>query len=192
MSASCADDSSDATTTAPSAVSSTTSASTSPLQAQVGPAPDQSASDRVVRFDPCVAVADDLVRRAGFDPATRERSAGEVVTDLLTTIGCSFDRFARVAGEDEITGSVTIESTTMNLAEIRSSGAHAVFDAEPIAGREAILYTTQILPGSCSAAITTTDGVFRVGLVVYPASVPLPAACDEIRSTAAVFAESLE
>ncbi|MFI5779011.1 DUF3558 domain-containing protein [Nocardia sp. NPDC051570] len=160
------------------------------LRVSVPPAPAQTGTKQV-RFDPCVEIGDDVVSRVGFDPTTRERDAGEIVSDLLTSIGCSFTRTAVVNGEKALTGSVTIKSINQTLDEIRANDRRSVFDSAPINGREAVLYKTPNLPGMCSAAVSSPDGILDVGLVVFPGPAQVPTPCDQIRELAVAFTAPL-
>ncbi|WP_174185649.1 DUF3558 domain-containing protein [Nocardia barduliensis] len=170
---------------------STSTTSAPSMAASVSPAPVQTDSKTPVRFDPCFEVSDELVARAGFDPATRQRSAGEVVTDLLTAIGCSFRRIALVDGRKVISGSVTVHATNTPLEQVKSSDEYTVFATDAVNGREAALYTVPALPGACYAAIDSTDGTLEIGLTAVPGVVPVPASCDQIREVATTFATAL-
>lgn len=176
-----------ANTVVPATTAPTTSAS---VKVQVPPAVVQTGATQV-RFDPCVSVGDDLVTRAGFDPATRERAADESTSSLLTTIGCQFWREELVAGEKYPTGGLGVTSSDMTLDEIKRNPGHSVFNSEPIGGREAVLYRTPQVPSSCSASIKTSDGTFNVRLTVPPGPVAVPEPCDQIRQLAEIFSESL-
>nr|WP_228820375.1 DUF3558 family protein [Nocardia abscessus] len=183
-----ADDTNDTTATPPSSTSVT---STQSMVASVPSAPRQTDSKKPVRFDPCFELGDDLVTKAGFDPATRQRSSGELVTDLLTAIGCSFRRIAVVDGQKAITGSVTVHATNTPLEQVKSSDKYTVFDTDAVDGREAALYTVSALPGSCYAALETAEGTLEVAVAAVPAAVPVPASCDQIREVATIFATAL-
>lgn len=160
------------------------------VRVSVPPAPAQTGA-KPVRFDPCVSVGDDLVTRAGFDPATRERATTEGV-GVFTEIGCQFWREAVVDGEKLPTGAVSVTSSDLTLDDIRKNSGHEVFGSDPIGGREAVLYRTPANTGACSAAVASADGIFRVGIMTLPA-VPAqaPAPCDEIGRVAEILAESL-
>ncbi|MFF0489710.1 DUF3558 domain-containing protein [Nocardia sp. NPDC004068] len=161
------------------------------IRVSVPPAPAQTGTKQV-RFDPCVEIGDEVVGRLGFDPGTRERDSGEMATDLLTSIGCDFNRVAVVDGEKIITGSVALISSNDTLAEIRSDKARNFLGDEPIRGRPALVYSTPQLPGICTASMSAPDGVFEVNLIVFPGPVPVPPPCDEIRSLAEGFAAALD
>jgi hypothetical protein len=171
--------------------STTSVTSTRSMAVSVPAAPVQPDSKKPVRFDPCFEVDDDLVIKAGLDPATRQRSSGEIVTDLLTAIGCSFRRIAVVDGQKAITGSVTVHSTNSPLDQVKGSDKYAVFNTDAVNGREAALYTVSALPGTCYAAIKSSDGTLEVSLTAVPGAVPVPASCDQIRDVATLFATSL-
>lgn len=160
------------------------------IQVSVPPAPTQTGAAQV-RFDPCVRVGDDLVSRAGFDPATRERYAAESVSSPYTRIGCQFWREAVVDGEKYPTGLVTLTSSDTALDEIRKNPDHSVFGSERIGGRDAVRYRTPLNSTTCSASIASADGTFTVALMVHPGPVPVPASCDQIGEIAAIFGESL-
>ncbi|MBF6192196.1 DUF3558 domain-containing protein [Nocardia implantans] len=187
--AACSADNSDDTTT--SRLPSTSVHPTPSMAASVPPAPAQPDSKKLVRFDPCFEVSDDLVAEAGFDPATRQRSSGEIVTDLLTAVGCSFRRIAVIDGQKTITGNVTVHSTNSPLDQIKSTDKYAVFNTDAVNGRAAALYTVAALPGSCYAAISSADGTLEVSLTAIPGAAPVPAACDQIREVATIFATAL-
>jgi hypothetical protein len=163
---------------------------TASVQVSVPPAPAQTGAEQV-RFDPCVRVGDDLVTRAGFDPATRERYTGQIVSSLLTTIGCQFWRETLVDGEKYPTGGLSVTSSDLTLDEIRNNPGHSIFNSDPIGGREAVLYRTPQVAGDCSASIKSSDGTFTVGLIVHPGPVAVPPPCDQIRQIAETFGESL-
>ncbi|MET8797217.1 DUF3558 domain-containing protein [Nocardia sp. NPDC004568] len=137
------------------------------VQVSVPPAPVQPGA-KPVRFDPCVSVGDDLVIRAGFDPGTRKRATTEGV-GVFTEIGCQFWRETLVDGEKYPTGAVSVTSSDPTLDDIRKNSGHEVFGSDPIGGREALLYRTPANTGSCSAAVASTDGIFRVGIMALPA-----------------------
>ncbi|UFS95470.1 DUF3558 domain-containing protein [Nocardia huaxiensis] len=160
------------------------------LLVSVSPAPSQADAKKTVSFDPCFAVSDELVTKAGFDPATRERSAGEVVTPSLTTIGCTFKGQSSGGENDSITY-VSVESSNFGLDHIRNNPDRTVFNSDPIDGREAVLYRTAQMPGTCSAAIKSTDGVLDVSLMAYTGAAPAAAPCDQIRQVAETFASAL-
>ncbi|MGV9675350.1 DUF3558 domain-containing protein [Nocardia sp. NPDC003482] len=172
------------------AAATTTTPARPSIRVSVPPAPAQTGTKQV-RFDPCVEIGDEVVGRLGFDPGTRERDSGEMVTDLLTSIGCDFNRVAVVDGEKVITCSVAVTSRTMSLDEIRDNSLRSVFSSETIHGRPAVLYTTPSLPGTCSAAVTSSDGVLNVDLIVFPTAAQVPAPCDQIRELADAFAAAL-
>jgi hypothetical protein len=174
---------------APIQPSTTTVTATRPMAVSVPPAPAQTGAGKPVRFDPCVELSDELVVKAGFDPASRERDAGELVTDSLTVIGCSFSRISIEDGN--ITGFAAVTSRNLQLAQIRTSQSITILNADPINARPALLYTERELPGSCRAAIESTDGTFDVTLTAVPGPVPVPAPCDEIREVATTFAAAL-
>ena len=172
-------------------VSATTAPTTSTsVQVQVPPAPVQTGAIQV-RFDPCVGVGDDLVTRAGFDPATRERAADETTSSLLTTIGCQFWREEFVDGEKYPTGGLGVTSSDMTLDEIRRNPGHSIFHSDLIGGREAVLYRTPQVPSSCTASLEAPDGTFTVRLTVPPGPVAVPEPCDQIRQLAEIFSEAL-
>ncbi|MEV5839644.1 DUF3558 domain-containing protein [Nocardia sp. NPDC052112] len=168
----------------------TSAKATASVKVGVPPAPVQTGAKQV-RFDPCVSVGDDLVTRAGFDPATRERYPGESVS-ILTTIGCQFWRETLVDGEKYPTGMVSVTSSDSTLDDIRNNpDYHSVFNSDPIGGREAVLYRTPLVDGLCSASLKSSDGTFTVGLHVHPGPVAVPPACDQIRQIAETFSEAL-
>jgi hypothetical protein len=172
-------------------VSAATSArATASVQVSVPPAPVQTGTEQV-RFDPCVSVGDELVTRTGFDPATRERYTGEIVSRLLTTIGCQFWRETLVDGEKYPTGVAYVTSSDLTLDAIRKDSSHSIFNSDPIGGREAVLYRTPQIDGNCSASIKSSDGTLTVGLIVHPGPVAVPSPCDQIRQIAETFSESL-
>ncbi|WP_238816085.1 DUF3558 domain-containing protein [Nocardia brasiliensis] len=170
----------------------TVTSTAAPVSVQVSlpPAPTQTGTKQV-RFDPCARVGDELVARTGFDPATRERAVSEGVSSLFTEIGCQFWREALVDGEKFPTGALTVTSTDLTLDDIRQNPSYSIFSSDPIAGREAVLYRTPQSAGSCTAAIKSADGMFRVGLLVHPGPVDVPPPCDQIRQFAEIFSESL-
>ncbi len=160
------------------------------MQVSVPPAPVQTGA-KPVRFDPCVSVGDDLVTRAGFDPGTRERATTEGV-GIFTEIGCQFWRESLVDGEKYPIGAVSVTSSDLTLDDIRKNSGHKVFGSDPIGGRQALLYRTPANTGACSAAVASTDGIFRVGIMALPAGpAQAPAPCDEIRRVAEILSESL-
>ncbi|WP_416563178.1 DUF3558 domain-containing protein [Nocardia testacea] len=160
------------------------------VQVSVPPAPVQTGA-KPVRFDPCVSVSDDLVARAGFDPGTRERATTEGV-GVFTEIGCQFWRETLVDGEKYPTA-VSVTSSDLTLDDIRKNSGHEVFSSDPIGGREALLYRTPANTGACSAAVASTDGIFRVGIMAVPAGpVRAPAPCDEIHRITEILSESLD
>ncbi|MFJ2663290.1 DUF3558 domain-containing protein [Nocardia fluminea] len=167
-----------------------TTTASAKVQVQVPSAAAQTGATQV-RFDPCVSVGDELVSRAGFDPATRERAADESSSSLLTTIGCQFWREELVDGEKFPTGGLGVTSSDMTLDEIRRNPGHSVFNSDPIGGREAVLYRTPQVPISCTASIKAPDGVLTVRLTVPPGPVAVPEPCDQIRRLAEIFSESL-
>ncbi|MBF6086912.1 DUF3558 domain-containing protein [Nocardia cyriacigeorgica] len=179
----------DATTEVPVTSSPTAATGTSvSVQVSVPPAPVQTGAKQV-RLDPCVSVGDDLVARAGFTPETRERATSEGV-GIFTEIGCQFWRETLVDGEKLPTSAVSVTSSDLTLDDIRKNPAHEVFSSEPIGGRAALLYRTPANPGACSAAVESTDGVFRVGIMTLPA-VQAPPPCDEISRITEILSESL-
>ncbi|MGI5216737.1 DUF3558 domain-containing protein [Nocardia sp. CA-290969] len=178
-------------TEVPGTSSPTAAAGTSvSVQVSVPPAPAQTGAKQV-RFDPCVSVGDDLVARAGFAPETRERATSEGV-GIFTEIGCQFWRETLVDGEMLPTGAVSVTSSDLTLDDIRKNSGHEIFGADPISGRAAVLYRTPANPGACSAAVESTDGIFRVGIMTLPAGpVQAPPPCDEIRRVTEILSESL-
>ncbi|MFI9405457.1 DUF3558 domain-containing protein [Nocardia sp. NPDC052316] len=169
----------------------TTSPSTTvSVQVSVPPAPVQTGTNPV-RFDPCVRVGDDLVTRAGFDPATRERYTAESVSGIFTEIGCQFWRETLVDGEKYPTGGTSVTSSDLTLDDIRKNPSHSIFNSDTIGGREAVLYRTPQVDGGCWASIKASDGIFTVGLIVPPGPVMVPPPCEQIRHLAEIFSESL-
>lgn len=184
-------DQADATTAAATTERPTTSAAaTASVAVSVPSAPAQT-GDEQVQFDPCVRVSDDLVTRAGFDPASRERSAEETVSTILTTIGCQFWREELVDGEKYPTGVMSVTSSNLTLDDIRNNPGHSVFNSDSIGSREAVLYRTPQSAGTCSASIKSSDGSFTISLITHPGPIAVPPACDEIRRIAEIFSESL-
>ncbi|WP_433208982.1 DUF3558 domain-containing protein [Nocardia sp. CA-107356] len=165
-------------------------APTASVQVSVPPAPVQTGAEQV-RFDPCVRVGDDLVTRAGFDPATRERDTAESVSTLFTKIGCQFWREVLVDGEKYPTGGLSVTSSDLTLDDARKNTGNSIFNSDPIGGREAVLYRTPLIDGACWASIKSSDGTFTVGLIVPPGPVTVPPPCDQIRQIAEIFSESL-
>lgn len=161
------------------------------LKVSVPPAPTQKGGEHV-RFDPCVMVADELVTRAGFDPGTRERFAGETMSAPFTRIGCQFWRHALVDGEEYPTGVVSVTSSNATIDDVRKSSERSIFDESPIGGRPAVLYRTPKNESSCSASVESDDGTLIVTMIVHPGPVPVPPACDRIREVAEIMAESLD
>jgi hypothetical protein len=192
--AACAGSSSDQdakTAASAMALPATSAGATASVKVSVPPAPVQTGAQQV-RFDPCVRVGDDLVTRAGFDPATRERSTAEGVSTLSTTIGCQFWRETTVDGEKYPTGLVSVTSSDSTLDSIRKNpDDYSIFNSDPIGGREAVLYRTPRIDGACSTAIKSSDGTFTVDLHVHPGPVAVPPACEQIRQIAETFSESL-
>lgn len=166
-----------------------TTTSSAKLAAPVSPPPGDAAT--VIRFDPCTRISDEMITQAGLDPATRERSVGEIVTDTMTSIGCDFNRIAYVNGQKVLSGSITIMSRNTKLDNIRTDAELAVFNSDPIRGHAAALYRTPMLPGMCSAAMESPDGVLDVSLTVFPTEVKVPEPCDQIRELADLFAGAL-
>lgn len=160
------------------------------VQVSVPPAPVQTSAEPV-RFDPCVSVGDDLVAQAGFAPETRERASTEGV-GIFTEIGCQFWRETLVDGEKLPTAAVSVTSSDLTLDDIRKNSGHEVFGSDPIGGRAAVLYRTPANPGSCSAAVESADGIFRVGIMTVPAGpAQTPSPCDEIRRVTEILSKSL-
>lgn len=168
----------------------TSAGATASVKVSVPPAPVQTGV-QLVRFDPCVRVGDDVVTRAGFDASTRERYAVESVSSLFTEVGCQFWRETLVDGEKYPTGFVSVTSSDLTLDDIRKNPGHSIFNSEPIGGREAVLYRTPQIDSTCSASIKSSDGSFRVGLMVPPGPVAVPSPCDQIRHVAETFSEAL-
>ncbi|WP_189595242.1 DUF3558 family protein, partial [Nocardia cerradoensis] len=77
-------------------------------------------------------------------------------------------------GEKVISGSVSVESSNRTLDDIRTSRERTVFSSDPIRGRDAVLYRTPSLPGMCSAAVASPDGVLDVSLTVFPGPIAVP------------------
>lgn len=182
----------EATAEVPGASSPTVPAGTSvSVQVSVPPEPAQTGAKQV-RFDPCVGVGDDLVARAGFAPETRERATTEGV-GIFTEIGCQFWRETLLDGEKLPTSAVSVTSSDLTLDDIRKNSGHEVFNSDPIGGRAAVLYRTPANTGACSAAVESTDGIFRVGIMTLPAGpAQAPPPCDEIRRTTEILSESLD
>ncbi|WP_411156917.1 DUF3558 family protein [Nocardia cyriacigeorgica] len=122
-------------------------------------------------------------------PRRPERATAEGV-GIFTEIGCQFWRETLVDGENLSTSAVSVSSSDLTLDDIRNSPAREVFSSEPIGGRAAVLYRTPANPGACSAAVESTDGVFRVGIMTLSAVQALPP-CDEIRRITEILSESL-
>ncbi|MFE7743293.1 DUF3558 domain-containing protein [Nocardia sp. NPDC057455] len=189
----CTDSSTDQDET--KAISATTAPATAvratpSVKVSVPPAPVQSGAEQI-RLDPCLSVGDDLVTRAGFDPATRERDTAESVSTLFTKIGCQFWRETLVDGEKYLTGGLSVTSSNLTLDDIRKNPGHSLFDSDPIGGREAVLYRTPQIDSACWASIKSSDGTFTVGLITPPGPVAVPPPCDQIRQIAETFSESL-
>ena len=164
----------------------------SSLVASFPPAPQQSESDHPIEFDPCVEIGDDLIEKSGFDPKSRERSSAEMVSPLITAIGCDFKRTAVSDGNKVITGGLSIKSTNSTLAELHNSDSREIFDTTPIGDRAAAFYRTPKIPGRCSAEVETPDGVLAIDLTVFPGPIQVPPPCDQIRDLAPLFAQALD
>ncbi|MEU4836834.1 DUF3558 domain-containing protein [Nocardia testacea] len=99
---------------------------------------------------------------------------------------------SRLRAGEYPTGAVSVTSSDLTLDDIRKNSGHEVFGSDPIGGREALLYRTPANTGACSAAVASTDGIFRVGIMALPAGqVQAPAPCDEIRRVTEILTESL-
>lgn len=162
--------------------------------AAVPPAPTASEGDLRVQTDPCI-VDDAVISEVGFDPGTRERSPGEIVSNLYSALGCTFTR-----SEPEsiaMTARLTVLSTTTSLAETKSQDATNPVSEEPIDGQSAVTFRPKF-PGSCTTAIESSDGTLTVETTEYPRTsaqgTPLPGApdpCGEIEAIASAIARAL-
>lgn len=142
-------------------------------------------------FDPCVRIGDDLVTETGFSPATRARSAGESATDTLVVIGCSFYRVATVDREEAILAGLTVQATNSKFAEVETSSEFQdVVDKYEINGRSAVLYMLKALPGTCTAAVATDEGMLR--MTYMPVAADSVGPCDHVRKIAPALATSLD
>ncbi len=169
--------------------------STSAAQVAVAPAPTMSEGDLSVALDPCT-VSDATISEIGFDPSTRDRSPGEIVSGMYTAIGCTFSKSASDGGP--MTGRLTVLSTSTTLAEIKTQDAKDPVSNAAVDGRPAVTYRPSF-PNSCTTAIETTDGTLTIEAAEYPRTAadgsPAPGApdpCGTIETTAAALARSLK
>lgn len=143
---------------------------------------------RAVAFDPCFRVDDARIAEAGFDPASRERSATEVTTmSSLTKIGCSFRGLSSGA---QVADFLSITTSTEKLPEVTGSARNEVIETTSIGPRPAAIYRS--MPAACDAAVESPDGTLQISLIVPPVAADAPKACDRIRDVATVIAGALD
>lgn len=115
---------------------------TSPnISVKVGPAPSQDPDGgKLVLFDPCRSIGDDVIVRTGFDPATRKRS--DQVHTGYAFISCGFSREEFKFGNNQITGFLHISSTNITMDQFRQrEGGDAA--TVTVNGNEAVSYPDQ-------------------------------------------------
>ncbi|WP_280217587.1 DUF3558 domain-containing protein [Nocardia neocaledoniensis] len=167
----------------------------SAIQVTVSAAPTMGEGDLKVAFDPCT-LSDATISETGYDPRTRERSPGEIVSGMYTALGCTFSKSADNGGA--MTGRLTILSTSTTLAETQSEHAATVYANAPVEGRRAVIYRPEF-PNSCTTAIETSDGTLTIEASEYPRAgadgEPLPGTpdpCGQIDTTASAVARALK
>ncbi|MGV9611362.1 DUF3558 domain-containing protein [Nocardia xishanensis] len=153
----------------------------------VKPAPEQPRnSRRPVEFDPCFEIGDDTVRRAGFDPITRERS--DQIHDGYAFISCAFERKEEVRGEVLRVGSLTISSTNVTLDEFRKREGSSAAEIK-VNEREAITYRRPEAE-ACYVVMAGPDGTLDIS-VSSAGALTNWNACDQAQNTAEIVAATL-
>ncbi|WP_280446202.1 DUF3558 family protein [Nocardia brasiliensis] len=133
-------------------------------------------------------VDDARIAEAGFDPASRERSATEVTAmSSLTKIGCSFRGLSSGA---QVADFLSITTSTEKLPEVTGSARNEVVETTSIGQRPTTIYRST--PAACDAAVESLDGTLQISLIVPPAAAEAPKACDRIRDVATVIATALD
>lgn len=151
----------------------------------VKPAPSQDPEGgKIVRFDPCRSVGDDVVARVGFDPATRERS--DQVHTGYAFISCGFRRYEINSGEREIAGFLDISSTNITMEQFRQrEGSNA--SAITINGAEALAFSSK--DKGCNVVTRGPDN--SLDIMVSNGMVVDWRACDHVQEIAAVIDSSV-
>ncbi|MEV0332083.1 DUF3558 family protein [Nocardia sp. NPDC050717] len=171
--------------------SDTTTSSAAPTILVTVEPPETDPDEKPVGADPCT-ISDAAIVRAGFDPATRERSEAEISSSLSTSRGCTFGKFGMESGEPKPTGRLDILTTSRPLAEARERGESIVSTA-PINGVDAVVYraskAAEGVYNSCTAVLATPQGSLEIQVGEYPTTAPDGTLRADARSSCAVATE---
>ncbi|WP_232111103.1 DUF3558 family protein [Nocardia wallacei] len=162
----------------------TTSTAAKPsISVSVNPAPEQDpAGSKPVAYDPCLEIGDETIAKAGFDPATRERS--DQVHTGYAFIGCTFERKEQVGGVSRRVGSLTISSTNISLDQFRKREGSAAREIK-INGKEAITYGMAAAE-ACNVVTNGPDGAIDVQ-VDSAAALSNWRGCDHVQEIASTI-----
>ena len=131
------------------------------IAAPVSQAPSQDPNGgKLVKYDPCMNIGDDMVTKTGFDPRTRKRS--DQVHTGYAFISCRFDRKELVDGQNLSVGYLEISSTNITMDQFRKRAGAAASDIL-IDGKSAITYAD---PASESCNVVTTGPDNSIDIMV--------------------------
>lgn len=124
---------------------------TSPsISVTVKPAPSQDPEGgKPVLFDPCRSMGDDVIAKAGYDPATRERS--DQVHTGYAFISCRFSRQEVRDAEKLLSGILDISSTNITMDQFREREEGNLSDIS-VNGGGAVMFRTS--KGASSNVVT--------------------------------------
>lgn len=150
----------------------------------VKPAPTQDNPGRhPITVDPCARLGDDVITRAGYDPATRAR-ADQIHSDY-SFVGCTFDHKTT---EGLTARSLTVWSTNLSLDDFRHKPGYS-YTPVTVAGHEAILHE-EPPAHACYLEMPGPDGTFDISTSTGPFTSEKP--CDRIRDVAGIIASAAQ
>ncbi|WP_280198717.1 DUF3558 domain-containing protein [Nocardia cyriacigeorgica] len=164
--------------------------STPEVAVSVGPAPSQrnDSGRPLVSFDPCVAVGDDLIVKAGFDPESRERS--DMTFDTYSFIGCKFSDKEMVNGQKLTVRTLLVTSSNITLDEFRDRYRGTSTEVA-VNGHPALRYDDPRIHGeACNIAIAFGNGVLDLSKGTRSAFTD-EARCHGIQQIAETIASAL-
>ncbi|MFI5783739.1 DUF3558 domain-containing protein [Nocardia sp. NPDC051570] len=125
-----------------------------------------------VTFDPCTWIPDDVIARAGYDPASRKR--GRDMLAEYTFLTCNFKSPNRT---------LQVDSGNVTWSEDRQKYTAATLLS--INGRDALWTNDRTYPDMCEIHLRTTAGFVRVAAILTDkVSVTEVNPCDGLQDTA--------
>lgn len=152
------------------------------IAATVKPAPSQDPEGgKLVLFDPCQSIGDDVISRIGFDPSTRERD--DDVHTGYAFIACRFSRHEIKDEKKQLTGILHISSTNITIDQFRQREGDN-FSSVTVNGSAAISFASPKAE-SCDIVTRGPDNSLDIAVAIF--GVPEKQVCDQAQEIGGVI-----